>query len=191
MPSAVRNYARTARRSDGVRVIILPVLSGTPRTVLELLSSDELVEVPVQPGIFREQEEATLVADVASQPLSLQHLTCTLKELLRDKLEARVALPDMGYRPRYLVTLGVLPRQQPNQSVKKASAVEFLDWHAASIEVVKSLSIIQISEVSRYETLARLGLSQAPVRRFLVPLGGMSDAGRFVCLAATEGLVGF
>lgn len=190
MLSCISNYARTTRRSDGVRVTILPVLSGTPLTGLELLSSDKLVEVPIQPGTLSAEDAATLVADVITKPTNLRHLRGKVKEVLQNQVEARIALADMDCRPRYLVSLGVFMRKQLKKSAKTATAVEFLDWHAASTEVVNTLLGVRVAEVSRYETLVRLVLSQAPVRRFLAPHDGMSDAEKIVYEAAADGLVG-
>lgn len=111
MLSALHRFARDPVYSRRWRIIMLPVVSGTPVLGVPLLATDELVVEFMPPASLDRTLAEELVASVllrtqgsSLSPLALLNLSDVLGGLNQDA--ARAAIGDTGFRPRLLVDLG-------------------------------------------------------------------------------------
>lgn len=112
MLNAVNIWVCTASAAVGAKLVLFPVVTGTPVTGLELLRTDKLREVDLPPGRLELLSASSLFADIVSAPARLSHLKEPVTDASRNTSEARNALGDTDFRPRFVVTLGEAVRDQ-------------------------------------------------------------------------------
>lgn len=187
MVSAINNWAA----ENGV--VFLPIVSGTPLDGLDLLVTEKLTEVPLYPSRLDVAAAVELVADVITEPVDLLHLRPGLIKILQNQDEARVALADTDYRPRFLVDVGAAVRAQLNMSgAVTLEDLSLVDWGAAVSQAVARLPLVGLKRDHRdmYKTLARLALGGIPVRSvFPISAVDRTDAENYVADAAEDGIV--
>lgn len=160
MLSAINNWARDDASSAGVRVSFLPVVSGTPVTGLDFAVTDKLTEIPFRPDRLDQDDAAALVADVVLGAAKSHVVREDIVRLLAGE-EARIAMADVDYRPRFLVVLG----DAISSSVNKAPAGTTIipDWAVVVSKVLRRVPLSR--KARRCETLAYFVLSQTRVHR--------------------------
>lgn len=177
MLSAINNWARAPANSVRARMSFLPVVSGTPVTGLEFKVIDKLTEVPFRPDRLDKEDAAALVADVISTVKS----GIDRKEVVQllASQEARIAMADVDFRPRFLVVWGTTIKGL----VRKARAVSpiVLDWAVATTEVLRRVPSSRKTKAC--EVLALLVLSQTRVPREVLS-GGQSLSSTYKSLAS-------
>lgn len=177
MLSAINNWARDPASSARVPVSFLPVVSGTPVTGLDLKVTDKLTEVPFRPHRLDKDDATALVADVIDPDNShIDHKD--VAELLESQ-EARIAMADVDYRPRFLVVFGHVIRSVVTKTPTGTPVIP--DWGVVVSRVLRRVPLSR--KALRCETLALFVLSQTWVHRDVLSIG-KSISGVYTVLEA-------
>ncbi|OSX77932.1 hypothetical protein BU14_0127s0028 [Porphyra umbilicalis] len=180
MLSALNHFARSSVVQDRWRVILLPIVSGTPVLGVPMLATDKLAQRLLSPAILDRTSAEQLVASVfTSRCLSDAFSELDgAREVVLSALRrgaARLAIGDSGFRPRLLVNLGQNARGQTERIAAAcqaekgvipdvASCLSSVDWRAArdSVAVVFH-GIVGISGAQK-RALVKAALLQTPIR---------------------------
>lgn len=189
MLSAVNLWVCTASAAVGAKLVFFPVVSGTPVAGLELLLTDKLREVTLSPGRLELLSASSLFADVVSAPAGLSHLKEPVTDASRNTSEARNALGDTDFRPRFVVTLGEAVRDQllGTAVAGREPSPSHADWAAAVHAVVATID--RPTKPWCVVVLAQLALGRVPVCLFPPPTREPSLAERAVQEASSIGAV--
>lgn len=187
MLSAVNIWICSASAAVGAKLVFFPVVTGTPVAGLELLLTDKLREVDLSPGRLELQSASALFSDVVSAPARLSHLKETVTDASRNTSEARNALGDTDFRPRFVVTLGEAVRDQllGMADAGREPSPFHADWAAAVHAVVATID--RPTKPWCVEVLAQLALARVPVCLFPPPTREPSLAERVVQEASSVG----
>lgn len=180
MLSALNDYARSSTVQERWRVILLPIVSGTPVLGVPMLATDKLKQRLLRPAMLDRLSAEKLVAsvlthedpDARASPLS-RLADDVMRELRRGA--ARVAIADTGFRPRLLVNLGhyarervmelALRRRQADEAqAGAASLLSRVDWRAARDEVADIFRLSTGIVGDEQHALVRAALLQTAVR---------------------------
>jgi len=180
MLSALNDFARSSVVQDRWRVILLPIVSGTPVLGVPMLATDKLAQRLLSPAILDRTSAEQLVASVfTSRCLSDAFSELDgAREVVLSALRrgaARLAIGDSGFRPRLLVNLGQNARGQTERIAAAcqaekgvipdvASCLSSMDWRAArdSVAVVFH-GTVGVSGAQK-RALVKAALLQTPIR---------------------------
>jgi len=188
MMSAVNNWVSSAEGAVGVKVVFLPVVTGTPVAGLPFVLTDKLRAVLISPGRLVLKTSAELFADVLTAGAERSPLRPSVLEALLVSAEARNALGDTDFLPRHVVYLAREALKVLPASADGAAMVAAIDWAVAMGPVV--MSTMRRELVPFADTLALLALSQAPVHLFVPgPSRATPDLERAVIDADVAGVI--
>ena len=187
MMSAVNNWVSSAEDAVGVKVVFLPVVTGTPVAGLPFVLTDKLRAVLISPGRLVLKTSAELFADALTAGAK-RPLRPSVYEALLVSAEARNALGDTDFLPRHVVYLAREALKVLPASADGAAMVAAIDWAVAMGPVV--MSTMRRELVPFADTLALLSLSKAPVHLFVPgPSRATPDLERAVIDADVAGVI--
>lgn len=180
MLSALNDCARSSTVQERWRVILLPIVSGTPVLGVPMLTTDKPQQRLLRPAMLdrlsAEKLDASVLThedpDARTSPLS-RLADGVLHELQRGA--ARVAIADTGFRPRLLVKLGLYARERVTELALRrrqadeaptgaASFLSRIDWRAARDEVADIFRLPTGIVGDEQYALVRAALLQTAVR---------------------------
>jgi len=187
MMSSVNNWVSSTEDAVGVKVVFLPVVTGTPVAGLPVVLTDKLRAVLISPGRLVLKTSAELFADALTAGAK-RPLRPSVYEALLVSAEARNALGDTDFLPRHVVYLAREALKVLPASADGAALVAAIDWAVAMGPVV--MSTMRRELVPFADTLALLALSQAPVHLFVPgPSRATPDMERAVIDADVAGVI--
>lgn len=180
MLSALNDFARSSNVNERWRIVLLPIISGTPVLGVPMMATDKLRQRLLRPAMLDRSSAEKLVATVLTYE-DLEAGASPLSRLANDVLPelrrgaARIAIADTGFLPRLLVNLGVEARDRivevasmqfpsDDEQDTAASYLYAVDWRATRDKVAEVFR--EPSEIVGKERLAlvRAALLQTAVQ---------------------------
>ncbi|OSX69156.1 hypothetical protein BU14_1791s0001 [Porphyra umbilicalis] len=200
MLSSLNGFARSFAVQRRWRIILLPVVSGTPVLGVPMLATEKLQQRLLSPALLHRTSAEVLLASVLTyqaghtvNPLNGHH-DDVLRELRQGA--SRVAIGDTGFRPRLVVNLGdyvrekvlVMATRRRELGEENSAAASFLskvDWKAARDACLESLRDRPGLVGTEKDILVKAALLRRPVRLDF-PLGVLPGTDEEIALNHAE-----
>lgn len=173
MLSAANNWVLSAGHVVSVELVFFPVVTGTPVAGLPLDLTSKLSQSFISPGRLLMKSSVELLADVLTDGAERSPLRPGVVEALLASHQARNALGDTDFLPRYVVDLGKEALKVLPAAGDGAALVSGIDWALAMGPLV--MATLPLRRVKNASTLALLALSQVPVQLDRTPFPRQRD----------------
>lgn len=190
MLSEVTNYVKDVKLREplGVKVSLVPVVSGMPYRGLDVLWTEWLQPVLLPVPVLNHKEALDMVVDIFSRQPPFSKLQVQVREELESSSEAEQVLMASCYRPRLVEELAESVRDQAARDLELLGirgAVRAVNWQSAADGL--RLSIPKPSMPTGATRVARAALLQIPMRFVLEPGSALSAVEQDVQYAESRG----